>query len=378
MTTIDTSDVATLRRHNASAALALLRGAPERWFTVRELADATDLSRPTVTRVLEGLEDAGLADSQAGEPSGAGRPARRFRFAADAGVVLSLAADGARIAVRVADLAGKTLADHAECGTAPATEAELLDALGRAADAALASAGRTAPVRGVSVALPGAIDAHGVLTEPEYHPEWAGFALRPGLEARYPRAAVVLDRDLALCTLAELASGALRGVDSAVHLSFSDRSGATLVMGGELVRGAHGLAAARSRPAARTTDWPALRAELYGDRPGARLADIVEAARAGSGEALVLLRRQAEIMGPRLTFVMRAFAPQLLLVSGPVVKLPDSVLPTLRSVVATAMDGAGNDPTVSMPEIRLAEYPSEEAALLGGVHAALGAIDWIP
>lgn len=86
--------------------------------SLTDLARETGLSRPTVEGVLDGLTRAGLVagtgqaagDGSDGERR-AGRPARRFRFRAEAGRLLGVETGARRISVVLADLRGRRLGE---------------------------------------------------------------------------------------------------------------------------------------------------------------------------------------------------------------------------------------------------------------------------
>ncbi|MGW3466165.1 MarR family transcriptional regulator, partial [Streptomyces olivaceoviridis] len=84
-------DPSLLRRINSAVVLHALRTTD--CATLTEITRVTGLSRPTVEGVVEGLIEGGLVVETAAEDGGArrqGRPARRFRFRAEAGHLLGL------------------------------------------------------------------------------------------------------------------------------------------------------------------------------------------------------------------------------------------------------------------------------------------------
>ena len=140
--------------------------------TGSDLMAATGLSRATVHAVCEELIDLGwlveLANQREHGDYVKGRPARRYAFAADAGVVVGVDAGEHRIAARVADLQGRELAtvtrqvDHL-FDTTPvgervdAVEATVLDAL---TGAGVREGAGTGPrVLGLAVGVPAPVGA---------------------------------------------------------------------------------------------------------------------------------------------------------------------------------------------------------------------------
>lgn len=382
MTSIDTSDVATLRRLNAQTTLDCLRQEPTTWFTVRELAISTDLSRPTVSRVLEDLEQSGWVLSMAGQPGGTGRPARRFCFNGGAGLILSVDAGLYSFNVMVSDLAGTPRAELTERPPLISTSEEFVAHFKDIAERCLAEAGPDTPLRAITIGLPGPVDANGKLRVSLTTPEWTGLDVADGIRALYPEASLLVGRDGEFDTLAELTSGSLQGVQTAVHVTFSDRCRATLVVGGKIVRGAHGLAGSRPQPHGvgenMTASWTPLRDLIYGDHPRQRMSEIIAAAQEGSASDIDVLTRYAEALVPRVSFLMRAVAPEVLVLGGQMLALPEIALPPLEGAVreAAGLDHGNELDLTRVPEVRLAHYRSAHAGPMGGIYAALAAIDW--
>jgi predicted NBD/HSP70 family sugar kinase len=382
MTAIDTSDVTSLRRLNAQTTLDCLRAEPTTWVTVRELAVRTKLSRPTVSRVLEDLEQAGWVRSVAGLPGGTGRPARRFCFNGAAGLILSVEAGPFAFNAMLADLAGTTQAEVSRRPPVITTSEELVGFFQELAAECLAGVDPGIPLRAVSLGLPGPVDEQGRLRVSITAPEWDGFDVRDTLRGLYPEAAVLIGRTGEFDTLAEITSGALVGVKNAVHVTFSDRCRATLVVGGRIVRGAHGMAGARPRTHGvgknLAASWTPLRDLIYGDHPRQRMSEIVAAAQEGSEADVEVLTRYAHALAPRVSFLVRAVAPEVLVVGGQMLALPDIALPPLVAAVraSAGLDRRGSVDESRLPEVRLAHYSPAHAGPTGGLHAALSAIDW--
>lgn len=103
-------DPSLLRRINSAVVLHALRATD--CATLTEVTRVTGLSRPTVEGVVEGLIEAGLVvEAATGEGAARrqGRPARRFRFRAEAGHLLGLEIGVHRVAALLADLDGRVI-----------------------------------------------------------------------------------------------------------------------------------------------------------------------------------------------------------------------------------------------------------------------------
>ncbi|MBI0383457.1 transcriptional regulator, partial [Streptomyces albiflaviniger] len=80
--------------------------------SLTDLTRVTGLSRPTVEGVIDGLADSGLVVEVPAEEGGVrrqGRPARRFRFRAEAGHLLGIEIGPHRVAALLSDLDGRPL-----------------------------------------------------------------------------------------------------------------------------------------------------------------------------------------------------------------------------------------------------------------------------
>nr|WP_246314458.1 ROK family transcriptional regulator [Kineococcus aurantiacus] len=219
---------------------------PEPGVTGTDLIAATGLSRATVHDVCDELITRGwlreLPDERATGTYTKGRPARRYGFEARAGVVVGVDAGEHRIAVRVADLRGRALADTALQVAHDPTRtpvADRFEAVAATVGRALADAGDPR-VLSVAVGVPAPVDPSG-RTGSAGNPYWAfvDADLAAGLTARHGWP-VLTDNDANLAALAEGWRGSGRGVRDHVTLLAGERLGAGVVVDGRLLRGAHG------------------------------------------------------------------------------------------------------------------------------------------
>jgi len=96
-------DASPFERANVTTTLQALRGVEPR--TLTELASATGLSRPTVEDALARLTQLRVVDELAAASSGGkGRPARRYRFRPEAGIVLGIDIGEHHVIAMLADL----------------------------------------------------------------------------------------------------------------------------------------------------------------------------------------------------------------------------------------------------------------------------------
>lgn len=312
-----------VRLANARDCLLVLREA-EGPLTLAELAAATGLSRPTVEAVLEELRTRGItAPVPAASSGGAGRPARRFGFEASSAAVAALDIGARTVRCLLTDAAGQELARS----TAPAAGADPLPPLVHA----LAEVGERSGIvpDAVGIAVPGILGPDGRIVRSLAVPALDGIDLGAALADRLDRP-VAVENDIKLAALAEhhLAPPA----HSIVLLQLGHRISIAVVVGGEILQGAHRLAGELgSQRGMRWTD-SSVRGRLRwstGD-DGQQLLE-----RAASGDAAA----QAEVedfctqIAPRLATVLLTVDPERVVVGGGLSRAGETLLRPLRSAV---------------------------------------------
>ncbi|MEV1011361.1 ROK family transcriptional regulator [Streptomyces sp. NPDC049881] len=240
-------DPSLLRRINSAAVLRALREAGRTPRSLTDLAGATGLSRPTVEGVLDGLARSGLVAASE-EPAVAagtrrlGRPARRFRFRAEAGHVLGVEVGARRVAVVLSDLAGRRLGTLVrEVSTAAPAEERLACAARTAAELLDGHGGPGVTLRAVGVGSPGIVGPDGSVRLGTALPGWTGLPLRERLGEALG-CPVQVENDANAAVLAERWLGAAVGADDVVMVLAGLSPGAGSLIGGRLHRG-HGGAA---------------------------------------------------------------------------------------------------------------------------------------
>ncbi|MFF7869700.1 ROK family transcriptional regulator [Streptomyces qaidamensis] len=228
----------TARAINDRLALRLLQ--QEGPLTAGQLKQLTGLSRPTVADLVERLTAAGLIAvvGEAGEQR-RGPNAKVYGIVADRAHLAALDVRTEGVAVAVADLVGRVLAEASvpiggDAGTGPAVE-QAVTLVERAAKEAGADRLHT-----VGIGAPGLIDpSSGELRDSTGLPEWHR-RLVAALQERLPEARVSVENETNLAALAEQRDGAARDRDTFVLLWLGHGTGAAVVLDGALRRGASG------------------------------------------------------------------------------------------------------------------------------------------
>ncbi|GAA2546242.1 MULTISPECIES: ROK family transcriptional regulator [Streptomyces] len=236
-------DPSLLRRINSAVVLHALRATD--CATLTEITRVTGLSRPTVEGVVEGLIEAGLVVEKAAEEGAArrqGRPARRFRFRAEAGHLLGVEVGARRVAVLLSDLDGRVIGSQAK-EVAETTEAdERLERLRGAVAELLRRAGvARGSLRAVGVATPGIVEADGTVRLGTALPGWTGLRLGERLSRSF-KCPVLVENDANAAAVAEHWKGAATESDDVVYVLAGLSPGAGSLIGGRLHRGYGGAA----------------------------------------------------------------------------------------------------------------------------------------
>ncbi|MFF3645117.1 ROK family transcriptional regulator [Streptomyces sp. NPDC002564] len=236
-------DPSLLRRINSAVVLHALRAAD--LATLTEITRVTGLSRPTVEGVVEGLIEAGLVVESAAEDSGArrqGRPARKFRFRAEAGHLLGLEIGPHRVAAALSDLDGKVLGTASKGVSEEASADDRLERLRTVVADLLRRAGiARSSLRAVGVGSPGILEADGTVRLSTALPEWTGLQLGERLRRSF-KCPVLVENDANAAAVAEHWKGAASGIDDVVFVLAGLSPGAGSLIGGRLHRGYGGAA----------------------------------------------------------------------------------------------------------------------------------------
>ncbi|WP_434785153.1 ROK family protein, partial [Streptomyces anthocyanicus] len=243
------ADKATVRRHNLSLVLRAVHDAGE--ATRAGVATHVGLTRAAVSSLVEQLLEYGVVSEWGKTSSGqAGRPGTVLKVSRSGPAGLGVEINIDYIAVCVVDLAGTDrvrLVEHVDNrGVEPS---EVLARAARLAARAIGSAAdQELEPAGVHVALPGLVTGGTVRQAPNLG--WR----RVAVEGLFAQALLALrpdhrplpvssDNEANAAALAELWFGAgTEGVRSFLYLTGEIGVGGALVLGGGLLRGAHGFA----------------------------------------------------------------------------------------------------------------------------------------
>ncbi|MFI0446100.1 ROK family transcriptional regulator [Actinomadura sp. 6N118] len=369
-----------MRAINDRAALkVLLERGP---LTRPQLSELTGISKPTASQLLARLEEAGLVVQDGIREGQPGRTAELYRVNPAAAYVAALDVTPARIRAVVADLTGAVAGEH----TLPTPARSGVDAVARV-QAALESASVGIPrdrLRRVVIGIGGAVDpTTGKLGYAAHIPGWHVPDLGKRLTGALG-APVSIENDVNLSALAELSGGEAGDARDFVLLWVAEGVGMAVVLGGVLHRGATGgageigympVAGAPLRRDVRRTHSGGVHSltggaavlklmRAHGFRGRDAATALGRAAAVESGPAHAALTELATRLGATLATVVAVLDPQLIVLTGDVLRSGGE---PLRALVEREL----HTMTIPRPPVRLSSVEGNPV-LAGALHLALG------
>ncbi|GAA0581801.1 ROK family transcriptional regulator [Kribbella sandramycini] len=356
-------DLQRLRQLNAVAVLRILRG--DQPLTLTELAKRTGLSRASTEDVVRDLLGRGWVSEVEPAPGTVGRPARRYRFRADAGRLLGVDVGGHKVLAAVTDLEGDVLHQTRVPVAPDAGRRQRLAAIDDCITAALSGAGVTAEqIWSTGVATTGLVDGTGKVMLSDSLPEWTGVDLTAHLR-RLVNSPIRVENDCKLAALAENWRGVARYAKDVVFLLAGLRTGAGLIIDGKLHRGfANSAGEIGALPAA---GWERAPEHLHGWlTPGAEVEQVFLAARDGDRAAQRAVRGYVRDIAIGTSALVLTLDPELVVIGGGFSRSADVMVEPLRRELDRWC--------LRTPEIRVSAF-ADEGVALGAVRLALEQVE---
>jgi predicted NBD/HSP70 family sugar kinase len=227
-----------LRELNDRAALALLLDGKS--LTRAQLSELTGVSKVTVAQMLARLEERGLVTAVGSNSGGRGPNAALYSVVPSSAYVAALYVEQGVVAVAVADVTGRVIAEVREDPTSGAGDP--VELIRSAVDRACQRAGVSVSMLSAFViGSPGVVDPvtgdpRLAINLPAWHEGVLG-GLRGALHKN-----VLIENDVNLAAMAEHAVGAAAGTSDFVLLWLDVGVGLATVLGGRLHRGVTGAA----------------------------------------------------------------------------------------------------------------------------------------
>lgn len=320
-------DPSRLRRLNALAVIEAIRHDP---MTIPAIARTTGLSKTASDSVVTNLLELGWVTTEDPlTPQGAGRPATRYRFRAEAGVVAGIDIGQHTVRVAVADLNGEPLTDGiVPVGLSPAPGELITLAAGLTRDLLTAIGREPRDVWSIGAAFP-AVVYEGVVVRGAAG--WSGFDIRAAL-SEYFDCTIRVDNDSNLAALAEAWKGSASDSRGLVYIHSGQRTGSGLVLNGEVFRGARG--AAGEIGALPQLGWQAAQEHLHAvDVGDGVLVDremVFESAKEGRTAAVAAIDGFTAAIATGIAALILAIDPDIVVVGGGNTRAGDVFLEPLR------------------------------------------------
>ncbi|GGK73940.1 sugar kinase [Sphaerisporangium melleum] len=317
-------------RHDAMRAgnLAVVLGALDRRgpLTRAALAEATGLSKTTVSKLVGDLIEAGMAVERGTVGDGErGRPGMAVGLSGHRVAALGLEINVDYLAGCVVDLSRTVrLLRTQATGNRSGAPAEVIGRLRTLAETLLAeAAGLGLSVAGCIVALPGPVDQATGNIHRAPNLGWRDVEVPGLLELPLP---VLADNEANLAALGELWFGSGAALGDFLHVSGEIGIGAGLVVEGALFRGAHGYAGELGHVVV-SPDGPQCRCgatgclERYAGQdalltPEENMTGLVARLHAGDATALAACEKAGTALGVALSSAVNLFDPDTIVLGG--------------------------------------------------------------
>ncbi len=257
-------------------------------------------------------------------------------------------------------------------------------------------------VAAIGVGLAGLIEARSGVLLSAPNLSWRRLGVSEGLGARFGLP-VTVDNDATAAAWGESRLGASRGSDHSLFVGVGTGIGGGIVSGGDLVRGAHGLAGeighiivepdgpvcgcgnrgcweqvasglaiARAGARAVAEEPGSTIARLAGGDPHLATGELVtRAAREGDAAAVAIVTAVAGRLGEGIAGLVNVLDPEVVVVGGGVGEAGDLLMGPLREAYLAAVEGADVRPDVSI-------VPAQLGNDAGAIGAALLALEATP
>lgn len=355
----------TVRQHNRSLVLQRVAASPGQ--SRAQIAQATGLTRATVSALVDELLAAGLVVEMRPGAVTRGRPANPLRLNPQGPAGLGIEINVDYTAACVVDLTGAVRARRTRAvdNSATTPRAGLRRAARLAASVASEAGVETA---GAALAVPGLVDAAGVLRRAPNLPRWPGAAAGKLIGAMLGEPVVGVENEANLAALAEHWYGGAPA--DFLHVSGEIGVGGGLILGGELFRGVRGYAGELGHvsvdpagPRCACGGQGCLE-QLAGQAALLRTAgvsseiELLDAAAHGSPRALAAIDDAARALAVALAAVVNVVDVPVVILGGFYARLGDRLVEPISAQLA------GRVVSRAPVEVRVSTLGSE-AAMLG-------------
>ena len=331
-----------------------------------DLQARTRLSWGTISASTRELLDSGIFTEIGAVTTDMGRRPVELDLNQADNFVLGLQLGSAVVRAALMDIKGAVVAELDVPVNAAGTSAEILRCLKETANRLLRQQGvKRGSLMGIGVAVPGAVDfSTGISLYAPQHPNWKNVALKDKFERAFGVPCFV-DHSFNCFALSEQLFGLGKGLQNYVCVLIGTGVAAGIVLGGQIYRGANGLAgefghtcieenglpcacgnhgcieayisgpalaaaAARQRGSRRAAARPPA---AGGDRSGITAEKLFLAAQKGDPVALRGFARMGTVLGLGISNLINIFNPQTVILGGFVCQASEFFLPSCMEAV---------------------------------------------
>lgn len=318
-----------------------------------EIARATNLTRPTVSALVQELLEEGLVTEQGMAPSSGGKPGILLTLAPDASYILAVDLGGDDVRAALCDLRGEIQSEATRLRTR-ATGADALGLLYDVVGELIALSPR--PVLGIGIGTPGLVDVEQGVVRHAVNLRWRELPLAELLTARFDLPVYVAN-DSHISALAEYTLAAPVDSPNLIGVKLDQGIGAGVVLNGQLIYG-DGFGAGEVGHVVVVADGAECTcgnrgcletvassrailqaaAQLAAEVPASRLNDapmtleaIARAAEQGDFAAQQVVRNAGRYIGIALAHLIGALSVRHIVLSGAVAGLGDGLVEAIRT-----------------------------------------------
>jgi predicted NBD/HSP70 family sugar kinase len=374
---------ASLRVANQRRVLAALLDRGGAAAAQADIARETGLAPGTVSTIVRELAAAQVVSTVAGS----GRRGTTVRLARGAGLVAAVDFGHSHVAVAIAEMSGEVLSEE-RCPLTPGhTHTEGLGRARTMLDTQLAAlSARRDDLRNIGMGLPAPLSDNVVMSS-GILPGWVGVDARDEAATAFG-ADVLVENDANLGALAEHRYGHGRGHANVVFVKVSSGVGAGLILDHKLFGGTSGtsgeighLTLDEQGPLCRCGSRGCLEAYaasgtavsmMQEQMPGARIDDVIDAARRGNVSALRVFEDAGLHLGWGLAMVTNLLNPGVILIGGDMSQAGELLLESARlGLRRHVLAGTSTTPV-------LVAALGERASMIGALALAIDATDLVP
>jgi predicted NBD/HSP70 family sugar kinase len=348
-----------------------------------QLAQRTGLSKATVGAVVDRLEEAGMIRASGPQHGLRGRSPIAYVVRENAGFVVGVDIGGTNIRVGASDIFGEPILDEQHQTThegARAVSAQVVEIAGRVLERARSTHER---LLAIGISTPGVVDqVSRRVTSLAYNVSPDGGLDPISLIGSRFDVPVLIDNNVNLAAVGESWHGLAQGISTFAFVSIGAGVGMGMVVGGKLVRGAHGAAGEigylplvsdpfdpRHRLHGGLEDEVAAAGilaawrERRGTGPGgpSDAQEVFALASEGDEDASAIVDNVAQRLGSAIASVIAVIDPELVVLGGGIGGNP-SLLAPVRTTVAELVPLAARIETSML---------GDKAALSGAIAIAL-------